>query len=44
MNIKKKRTSLKDELIELRRDFHKYSEPEFKEHRTSEIIADYLKK
>ena len=29
MNVKKKITSLKDELIELRRDFHKHSELEF---------------
>ena len=44
MNIKKKITSLKDELIELRRDFHKNPELGFGEHRTSEIIANYLEK
>ena len=44
MNIKKKITSLKDELIELRRDFHKHPELGFEEHRTSEIVANYLEK
>ena len=44
MNIKKKITSLKDELIELRRDFHKHPELGFEEHRTSKIIANYLEK
>ena len=44
MNLKKKITSLKDELIELRRDFHKYPELGFKEYRTAEIVANYLEK
>lgn len=44
MNIKKKITSLKDELIELRRDLHKHPELGFEEHRTSEIVANYLEK
>ncbi|HBY57146.1 MAG TPA: amidohydrolase [Candidatus Atribacteria bacterium] len=44
MNIKKKITSLKDELIELRRDFHKHPELGFKEYRTAEIVANYLEK
>lgn len=44
MNIKKQITSLKDELIELRRDFHKHPELGFEEHRTSEIVANYLEK
>jgi len=44
MNIKKRITSLKDELIELRRDFHKHPELGFKEYRTSEIVANYLEK
>lgn len=44
MNIKKKIISLKDELIELRRDFHKHPELGFKEYRTSEIVANYLEK
>lgn len=44
MNIKKQITSLKDELIRLRRDFHKHPELGFEEHRTSEIVANYLEK
>ena len=44
MNIKKRITSLKDELIELRRDFHKHPALGFKEYRTSEIVANYLEK
>lgn len=44
MNIKKRITSLKSELIELRRDFHKHPELGFKEYRTSEIVANYLGK
>jgi len=44
MNIKKQITSLKDELIEVRRDFHKHPELGFEEHRTSEIVANYLEK
>jgi len=42
MNIKEKIISLKDELISLRRDFHKHPELGFKEYRTSKIVADYL--
>ncbi|PKP61193.1 amidohydrolase [Candidatus Atribacteria bacterium HGW-Atribacteria-1] len=44
MNIKKKISSLKDELIELRRDFHKHPELGFEEYRTSKIAANYLEK
>lgn len=42
MDIKKEIAVLKDELIELRRDFHKHPELGFEEFRTSQIIADYL--
>jgi len=34
---------LRDEIIEIRRDFHKYPELGFKERRTSSKIADYLR-
>jgi len=44
MEIKEKIIHLKDELIQLRRDFHKYPELGFKEYRTSKIVADYLEK
>jgi len=44
MDIKKKITSLKDELIKLRRDFHEHPELGFKEYRTSKIVANYLDK
>jgi amidohydrolase len=44
MNIKEKIIDLKEELISLRRDFHKHPELGFKEYRTSKIVADYLKK
>lgn len=44
MNIKKKIANLKDELISLRRDFHKHPELGFKEYRTSKIVANYLEK
>ncbi len=44
MDIKKKITSLKDELIKLRRDFHKHPELGFEEYRTAEIVANYLEK
>ena len=44
MNIKKKIISLKDELIELRRDFHKHPKLGFEGHRTSGIITNYLEK
>ena len=44
MNIKEKIIDLKEELIRLRRDFHKHPELGFKEYRTSKIVADYLEK
>lgn len=44
MNIKKKIANLKDELVSLRRDFHKHPELGFKEYRTSKIVANYLEK
>jgi amidohydrolase len=42
MNIKEEIKNLKDELIQLRRDFHKHPELGFKEFRTSKIVANYL--
>jgi len=44
MNIKEEINNLKDELIQLRRDFHKHPELGFKEFRTSKIVANYLEK
>ena len=43
MNIKEKINELNDELINLRRDFHKHPELGFEEFRTAEIVADYLR-
>ncbi|MGO1469067.1 MAG: M20 metallopeptidase family protein [Tissierella sp.] len=43
MNIKKEVAELKDELISLRRDFHKHPELGFEEFRTGKIVAKYLK-
>lgn len=41
-DIKGEIINLKEELINLRRDFHKYPELGFEEYRTSKIVADYL--
>jgi len=43
VKIKKDIESLTEELIELRRDFHKHPELGFEEYRTSEIVAKYLR-
>jgi len=43
MKIKEQVADLHDELIHLRRDFHKYPELGFEEKRTSEKVADYLR-
>ncbi len=43
MDIKGKINELNEELINLRRDFHKHPELGFKEVRTAEIVADYLR-
>lgn len=41
-SIKKRVNELEDELIRLRRDFHKHPELGYQETRTSKIVADYL--
>ena len=43
MSIKDRIAELKDELIELRRDFHMHPELGFQEHRTAEKVEGYLK-
>lgn len=42
-NIKNDILKLKDEVIDLRRDFHKHPELNFKEKRTAKIVENYLK-
>ncbi|ABR47400.1 amidohydrolase [Alkaliphilus metalliredigens QYMF] len=42
MNIDKEVMLLKDELIALRRDFHQHPELGFQEHRSAEVIREYL--
>lgn len=43
IDIKKEVRLLKDELIELRRDFHMHPELGYEEYRTSQIVTDYLR-
>ncbi len=43
MNIKEEVMALKDEVISLRRDFHKHPELGFQEKRTAQIVENYLK-
>jgi amidohydrolase len=43
MDFTERIAGLEDELIELRRDFHKHPELGFQEHRTSGIVEDYLR-
>lgn len=43
MNIKKEVAELYNEMIDLRRDFHKHPELGLNEHRTAGIVEDYLK-
>lgn len=42
--LKDKVSSIREELVDLRRDFHQFPELALKENRTAGIIADYLKK
>ena len=44
MSIKEEIVNLKEELIQLRRDFHSHPELGFKEVRTSRIVEEYLQK
>ncbi|MFO7850677.1 MAG: amidohydrolase [Spirochaetia bacterium] len=43
MDIEKRAAELKDEVIELRRDFHKHPELGFQEYRTAEKVEEYLR-
>jgi amidohydrolase len=43
MDIEKRAAELKDELIELRRDFHMHPELGFQEHRTAGKVEEYLR-
>lgn len=43
MIIKEVFKNVAEEIIELRRDFHKHPELSFQENRTSKIVADYLR-
>lgn len=43
MDILKRIEELEEEVISLRRDFHKHPEMGFKEFRTAEIVAEYLR-
>ena len=40
--IKKRIAELNNELVELRRDFHRHPELGFEEHRTAEVVEQYL--
>jgi len=42
-DIKNKILNLKNEMIEIRRDFHQYPELGFKEERTAKLVANYLR-
>ena len=42
-DIKNKFLNLKKEMIEIRRDFHRYPELGFKEERTAKLVANYLR-
>ena len=43
LSVKDEISAYRSELIALRRDFHQYPEPGFKEYRTSKVVYDYLK-
>jgi len=43
MHLYERAKALADELSELRRDFHRYPELAFQEHRTAAAVADHLK-
>ena len=44
IDIKREISALQEELISLRRDFHMHPELGYEEHRTSQIVYDYLEK
>ena len=43
VEIEQRVSGVRDEMIRLRRDFHRHPEPGFRENRTAGIIADYLR-
>ncbi len=43
VEIEQRVSGVRDEMIRLRRDFHRHPEPGFRESRTAGIIADYLR-
>ena len=42
-NLEQEIAKIKDELILMRKDFHRFPEVGFKEYRTAEMVAEYMK-